>query len=139
MIRLTINFIVSVIIGSLLVSILSTQIVLASVSEFGIAVDISTRLSSTYKDILGFGPTVLGITFVAYLVFFTINHLLAKLIGNKGNWVYLLGSVAIPSVLIIMNSIFGITVVASTNSLAGWFFNVLASFCGSLYFYQQSK
>ena len=128
------RYILSVFLCSLIISISSTQIILASISGFGLGVDFATRVNTTWLDLLGLGPILILLVSGAYLVGFIIAWLLSKVILNRKLWGILAGITAVPSAVLVMNQVVGIEVLFISTKWYGWLVFSISSLVGSLLF-----
>jgi hypothetical protein len=135
-------FIGAVLLASLLTSLVSTQIVIAELNNFGIRVSLTDRLCATVKDLYGLGVSLFVMITPGFLIGFIIakyaHHLLG---GNRTLWYITAGFSTFPITLLLIKYFMGVTLLASARTsfgmllvacccmLGGWMFaNVSAGF-----------
>ena len=133
------RYVLACLVCTLFISICSTQLVLASVENFGLGINLPIRLESTYKDILGFGPTLIMVVAAAYLVGFTMAKILSRWLLDFGQWVFIAGITAVPTAILVMNKVLGLSVLVITNTVTGWIILVIGSVFGSIVFYRSTS
>lgn len=113
-------FIVTTLIATLLVCIVSTQIILAEVQSFGLGISTAVRLEATLKDLLGLFPTLYVLISVGFLIGFIVAQYTHQLIGgNRFFWYIAAGATTFPLTLFIIQSTIGLTVIASARTQQG--------------------
>jgi len=140
MIKTILGFIASVFIAAAIISLVSTQLVLAELQSFGIAVSLLDRLETTAKDLLGLGITLVVLIAPSFLIGFTIAKYAHKFVGgNRKIWYTTAGFLSFPVTLYLIKYFMGVTLLASARTswgmlmvglccmLAGWLF---ATFTG---------
>lgn len=136
MLSLILRFFLSVITCTLFISISGTQIVLANVDRFGLPpLSIAERFNSTAYDLLNFAPILAVVVLAAYLIGFTVAWLLGKWWLKISIWGFIAGLTAVPTAVMLINSLVGIEVFYITTQPAGWFVLLTGSVLGSMVFY----
>ncbi|NNJ72189.1 MAG: hypothetical protein HKP09_03300 [Enterobacterales bacterium] len=108
---------------------------LSSVESFGMSVDFGQRLAAIGNDLKGFGPIILAISALAYLIGFLLAYGLSKIALTRMFWGLIAGLTAIPAAFWLMNSVAGLSVLHSTNFLTGWLGIMAGSLAGSLLYH----
>lgn len=132
----TVLFYISTVIDTtILVSVVSTQLVLADVSSFGLVVTMGDRLSTTVRDLLGVGPALLILIGCSYLVALPVAHFLHRRIGGQRLWWFLAaGFTSLPTAIILIKLAMGGTLLASARTPLGMFLVALCSMAGAWIF-----
>ena len=134
-------FLVCVVESVILTSIVSTQLVLADIQRFGLAVTFGDRLHATQHDLLGLALPLLGLIGLSFLVaFFIARHAFHKIGGNKTMWYMAAGFTSFPVTLFLIRYFMGITLLASARTPTGML--LVASCCmagGWLYAFLDSR
>ncbi len=139
MVIVVIRYILSVIVCSLFITVSATQLVLSNLSRFELpAISLTQRLETTWQDILNFGPTILMIVALAYLVGFIIVWLLSKKFLNRSIWGFIAGLTAVPAAVAFIDHVLGINLIYITIHGTGWFVLLMGSVLGSMVFYRDS-
>ena len=133
-------FIASVSIAAAMTSLVSTQLVLADLNDFGISVSLVDRIVATATDLLGLGITLVVLIAPSYLIGFTIAKYAHKFIGgNRKLWYAAAGFSSFPITLFLIKYFMGVTLLASARTswgmllaglccmLAGWLFATFTS------------
>ncbi|PHS16837.1 MAG: hypothetical protein COA86_11265 [Kangiella sp.] len=140
MLRTFFRFFVSVVVAAGLNSLVSTQLVLAEVSSFGMTVSFTDRLMTTALDLFGLGVTLLVLIAPSFLVGFVIANYAHRFIGgNRQLWYSFAGFSSFPMTLYSIKFFMGVTLLASARTsfgmllagiccmVAGWLFAKLTS------------
>ena len=127
MLKTIVFFIFTTLIATLLVCMVSTQIVLADVASFGLNVTTDVRLNATLDDLIGLGPVLYILISVGFLIGFIIANYAHKYIGgNRTLWYVASGCTTFPITTYIIQYSMGLTLVASVRTPMGLF---LATLC----------
>ena len=120
MLKTTIHFLATIVITTVLISIVSSQLVLADIQSFGLDVGIKDRLEVTVKDIIGIGPILLLILGLSFLVAFIIARYSHRFLGgNKTVWIITAGMSSLPVTLYLIKYFMGVTILASARTTTG--------------------
>jgi hypothetical protein len=112
-------YLLAVIVGYLLASIIATQSVVSSLAEMGVAVGFSDRMGMTLKDIAGMTSLFLPMIAFAYLAAFLIAAMICRWWATWRTPIYIVaGAAAVIAVHLTLNLAFNVTpfAVARTNS-----------------------
>ncbi len=116
-------------------SVMMTQVVLAKVGSFGVAVDLPARATMTLADIGGLASSYLPLIAIAMAVAMLIASLLGRLIPTRRPALILLaGLTAPPALIAIMTLTFGMNPLAGAAGAAGLSLQALAGLSGGLVF-----
>ena len=137
-------FLVTVVVSAILTSIVSTQLVLADIQSFGLAVSFADRLQATLHDLLGLALPLLMLIGLSFLVAFVIARNAIRIIGgNKSIWYMAAGFTSMPAAIVLIKYFMGGTLLASARTslgmllvacccmAGGWLFAYLNSRFGS--------
>ena len=127
-IRTMLYFIIAVAATFLLVSIAGTQLVLADILSFGLAVSLSDRVSATINDIAGLAtmlPILISVTFL--LAFIIAESGRRILTGKRTYWYMAAGLTSLPAALTLIKTLMGGTVFAAARTGSGM---LLFALCG---------
>jgi len=128
-------FLSSAFITSLLTSIVSSQVIVADLQRFGIAVPITERLSITMKDIVGLGPALFLLIALSFMFAFIIAKYCHQYIGGRRDFWYLLaGFTSFPCTLYLIKVFMGITLLASARTFYGMLLVASCCMVGGLIF-----
>ena len=129
-VRIVVIFSVAVIDTVLLTSIVSSQLVLADISSFGLDVTIGDRLSATVRDLLNLAPALLFLIAPGFLVAFLVARYAERRFGGRRTlWYMAAGFASVPAVIYLIKLLMGMTLLASARTPAGM---ILVSCCGML-------
>jgi hypothetical protein len=113
-------FIVAVLFASLLTSLVSTQIVMSELNNFGIQVSLTDRLYTTAKDLLGLGGTLFILIAPGFLIGFIVAKYAHRLIGgNRTLWYITAGFTSFPITLFLIKYFMVVTPLASARTSIG--------------------
>ena len=135
MIKRFFRYLAATLIATVIVSASATLVVLSSVEDFGLSVSLGEKINAIVHDMVNFGPILLAVSAVAYLVGFLVAYGLSKITLNRMFWGILAGLTAIPSAFWLANSSVGLSIVHSTNYLTGWLGIIIGSLAGSLFYH----
>jgi hypothetical protein len=120
-------FILSVLTGSILVSIANTHIALQALASIGAEIPIGVRLDAIQRDLMGFGPTLFAVLGLGLAIAFAVASQIARLLGP--NWrrlgFTLAGGFAVIVIMVAIKAFYGqimdsaVTPVASSRTMAG--------------------
>jgi len=129
-VKTVLYFVVAILVTFLLASITGTQLVLADILRFGLAVPLSDRFSATLHDIVGLAPALSVLITAAFLIAFVIAALCRRFLGgNRTYWYLAAGFTSLPATLMLIKSIMGGTLFAAARTGLGMF---LFALCGLL-------
>ncbi|WP_417482473.1 hypothetical protein [Maricaulis sp.] len=125
--RTALVFIFTVLVGTVLVSIANTHVVLQSLSAVGADFPTGVRLDAMKRDLLGFGPTLFGVVLIGFTIAFPVAGWIARLLGRPWRRIgfTLAGGVAVACIMVAITTYYGealhstITPVASSRTLPG--------------------
>jgi hypothetical protein len=120
-------FLLSVLVGSVLVSIANTHVVLQSLSAVGADFPAAVRIDAMKRDLLGFGPTLFVVVLIGFTIALPIAGWTARLLGKPWRRIgfTLAGGVAIACIMMAITAYYGevlhstVTPVASSRTLPG--------------------
>ena len=112
----------------ILTSIVSTQLVLADVAGFGVAVSLNDRIGATLHDLIGLGPALALLIAASFAVAFPLAAFLQRRFGASPMlWYMAAGLLAMPAALMLLKVIMGGTLLASARTPLGM---LLVALCG---------
>ena len=113
----------------------STHFVLQGLTDLGVAISLSERISMTLQDIIGIGPLYGGIFGTGLLVAFIVAMFVARLAPSLRWLVYLVaGATAVTVTLFALQAAFGIVAISGTRSTAGFLTQVaIGAFIGYVF------
>tara|TARA_R110000744_G_scaffold7183_4_gene24598 strand:- start:1194 stop:1661 length:468 start_codon:yes stop_codon:yes gene_type:complete len=127
MFKTIVLFIVTTITATLLVCVVSTQIVLADVQSFGLNISTEVRLDTTIKDLIGLGPVLYLLTAPGFLIGFIIAKYAHKFMGgNRMAWYIAAGCTTFPLTMVLIQYNMGLTIIAAVRTQMGL---LLATLC----------
>lgn len=122
MVKTSVLFIGICLLATLLVCIVSTQIILAEVQSFGLSVSLPVRLEATITDLIGLGPILFLVISGGFLIGFIIAKYAYQLIGgNRTAWFIAAGCTTFPLTMYLIQFTMGLTVIASARTPLGLF------------------
>lgn len=128
-------YLLAVVVGYALASILSTQSVVASLQEMGVEVGFSERLAMTLQDLQGMAGMLMPMVAFGYLVAFLAAGLMCRW---KPSWrtalFVLAGAVAFITIHVSLNLAFGVHPIAVGRSLVGLLLQGAAGAAGAWVF-----
>jgi hypothetical protein len=125
------GFVLAVIVATVLGSIAHTQFVLAGLTELGIEIPVSDRLSTTMHDIAGMGPMFGLIVAIGFLVAMAAAALVYRYARTQRYLVYgVAGAVALTA----MGTVYEITPIAGARTALGFIAQMIAGALGGLAF-----
>jgi hypothetical protein len=135
--RTLIAFIVAVVVGFLLASVLHSQFVLARLSAVGAEIGMGDRLAMTLGDILGLGGSYGLIIGIALAVGFLVAWIVKRCVKRLASVAYpLAGAAAIALALFLMHLQFEMTPVAGARGPLGFLAQCLAGALAGFVFAQ---
>jgi hypothetical protein len=121
-------FVVAVVDAYILTSIVSTQLVLADIQSFGLAVSFGDRVQATLHDLLGLALPLLVLIGLSFLVAFAVARYAFRTIGgNKMMWFMVAGFTSVPAGIVLIKYFMGGTLLASARTSLGM---LLVALCG---------
>jgi hypothetical protein len=131
--RYLIAFLTAVLCTSLLGSVVSSQFVMAGLTELGIEIPFRDRLRMTVQD-FGILPALSASVAAAFLPAFIVAGLLGRRFDGRRAWFTLAGAAALTAELAIMQAVLGLMPVAGARSAAGLVTLGIAGALGGLTF-----
>ena len=120
-------FLLCVMVGSVLVSIANTHVVLQSLAAVGAEFSTAVRIDAMKRDLIGFGPTLFAVVLIGFAIAFPVAGWTARLLGKP--WrrfgFALAGGLAVACIMLAITTYYGevmhslITPVASSRTLPG--------------------
>ena len=133
--QLTIQFVIAALIAFVFASIFHTQFVLHELIKVGAEISFTTRIDTTFGDLLGLAPGYGPIVALALLLGFLIMLLVRRFFPALGFWIYpIAGFVAIATAHLAMHPIFNVTLIAGARGTLGLLFQCLAGALGGYVF-----
>jgi hypothetical protein len=135
-------FVLALLIGTFLVSLANTHIILGGLTEIGAQIPTDVRIEAITRDLAGFGPTLLGVLFVGFLVAFPTAGWIARLLGQpwRRTSFTLAGGVAVIVIMLAIKGFYGqvlhstITPIASSRTLSGLLTLAIGGAAGGFFF-----
>jgi hypothetical protein len=118
-IRLVLAYIIAVIAGGLLTTILSTQVVLQYLINAGAEMPFDARWAATRADLAGFAPTLILLTAIGYLIALPLSGFISRWIGRLRTFGYTAAGYVTIMVMIHAIEVFYQAVLASTITPIG--------------------
>lgn len=123
------------IVGFVFASMLHTQAVLGGLSEIGIIISFSDRLSTTIQDMLGLAPSYGLIILIALTIAFSVTGLINKRLQTRAWYLYpLAGAAAFLVMLLAMQPILNVTLIAGARGTLGLAMQVSAGLIAGICF-----
>lgn len=134
--RLILAFLAAVVVTAAAAAAVSTQFVLAELSQLGVEIGIGDRLAMTAHDMVGMGVTYLPIVGVGFLLAFGVAALVIRYLLPQWSVLgyTLAGFTAILAIMLIMIAAFGLVPIAGARSVAGMLGQCLAGALGGYLF-----
>ncbi|PXX91571.1 glucose sorbosone dehydrogenase [Marinobacter vulgaris] len=135
-------FVVALIVGSVLGSLVQTQFNLQALESLGVDISMATRLETSALDLLSFAPLYAILFGVSFLFSLGIASLIVRLAGNAGRlWVYPIAAAVglwvalrvvdalapMPTLIAATRESGGLIAMLVTAAISGWLFAVLVS------------
>tara|TARA_R110002072_G_scaffold27789_16_gene90128 strand:- start:755 stop:1219 length:465 start_codon:yes stop_codon:yes gene_type:complete len=125
--RTALIFLLSVLAGSVLVSIANTHVVLQSLTAVGAEIPAAVRIDAITRDLLGFGPTLFAVILIGFAIAFPVAGWVARLLGKSWRRIgfTLAGGIAVACIMLAITAFYAealhstITPVASSRTLPG--------------------
>lgn len=127
MLRLIAVYILSVVVGAVLVSIANTHVDLQALTTIGADIPTDVRIQTIGRDLAGFGPTLAGVLMLGFLIAFPVAAGMSRLLGPA--WrrfgYSLAGAVAVAAIMYAVKLYYGvvmdsaITPIAASRTLGG--------------------
>ncbi|PPI83118.1 glucose sorbosone dehydrogenase [Marinobacter maroccanus] len=132
-----ISFLVALVVGVILGTVVQTQLNLLALQAMGVAVELDARVSATVHDLASFAPLYLILFGVSFLVSQSVAAVVSKFVGRglRVPLFALAGAVGLWAALMIVNALAPMpTLIAATRS-AGGLLAILATaaFAGALF------
>lgn len=133
--KTVIVYFAAVICAVFLVSIVSTQLVLADIQGFGLEVSLRDRLQATAHDLLGLAVPLLLLIGLSFIVSFVIAYNLHRFLGgNRTLWYTAAGFTSVPVALLLIKYFMGGMLLASARTSPGMFLIACCSMAGGWLF-----
>lgn len=130
MLRVIGAYLLAVIVGYVAAAAATTQSVMSSLADMGVAVPLTVRLVTTAQDVMGMTSSYLPIIAVAFAIAFPVAALVLRW---RPDWRWfgypVAGGIAILVVHLALELTFGFSPVAATRTLAGL---TVQALCGAL-------
>lgn len=134
-IKITLAFLIAVLITFILASVFHSQFVLNELTAINIVIPTTTRISTTFSDLVGLAPGYAPIILVGMLIGFVIVGLSRKWINWSVRVAYpVAGVLSIYAIHLLMYPIFHITLIAGARSTLGLVFQCVAGALGGWLF-----
>ncbi len=115
-----IAFLVSALCALVLCAVVSTQLVLADIVSFGVAVSIEDRLDATVHDIFGLLPMFGPLLAIALMLGFVVAGLIVRFSNSKRLlWYCLAGAAAFVTMILLMRLSLNLTPLAAARTPIG--------------------
>jgi glucose/arabinose dehydrogenase len=132
-----ISFLVALVVGVVLGTVVQTQINLLALQAMGVAVELDARVSATVHDLASFAPLYLILFGVSFLVSQSVAAAVSKFVGRglRGPLFALAGAAGLWTALITVNALAPMpTLIAATRSAGGLLAMLAtAAFTGALF------
>ncbi|MEE2527285.1 hypothetical protein V0U79_13040 [Hyphobacterium sp. HN65] len=113
-VRTIFAFAMAALMGGVLTSILSTQIILRYLETAGAIFPLATRAQAIWLDLNGFAPTLIALSAIGYAIAFPVARLISRRIGALRTTGYMLSGYVMIIVMIFAIELFYQTVLGST-------------------------
>ncbi len=139
--QLIADFLLAVLCCFVMASLFHSQFVLHGLTELGVDIELKTRLSSSWDDLLGLLPTYGAVILGSLLIGFSCVGLIKRFTKFTSNWLFpFAGLVAVAAALMAMQPILNITLLAGARDTAGFAAQCFAGlFGGWAFMYQRNK
>lgn len=129
-------YVLAVVVATILGTLVQTQFNLAALSLIGTEVSLQTRLSTSFKDLLGFAPLFAAIVAVTLLLAMPAAHLLGRIFRPwRGVLFFIAGAVGIKVAFDIIDHFAPMpTFIAATRGIGGLAAMMIAVGIGSAVF-----
>jgi hypothetical protein len=137
-------FLIAVVDAAILTSIVSTQLVLADITRFGLDVSLGDRLQTTLNDLLGLAVPLLILIGLCFLIGFSVARLAVRIVGGSRTiWYMAAGFTSVPAGIVVIKYVMGGTLLASARTpfgmlliagccmVGGWMFAFLSARYGN--------
>lgn len=140
--RVVLGFIIALVVGSVLGSLVQTQFNLQALEGLGVDISVETRLETTVQDLVNFAPLYAILFGLSFLLSQGAASLVARLAGNSGrSWLYPLAAAVglwatlrivdalapMPTLIAATRDMGGLFAMLVTAAFSGWLFSVLVS------------
>ena len=133
-------FFPAVLVTYVLASILSTQIILASLQGLGVEVNGAVRLDTTFHDLMGLTSSYLPLILLAFLLGLPVAAGLSRWMPAHRLALFVLGGfVAIVALHLIMKAVLGLSGIAATRTMTGLLMQGVAGAAGGYLYYRLSS
>ncbi len=130
----------AVLVTFLMASISHTQFVLMELARVGAEINLTTRISASLQDLLGFLPSYAPVIAIGLLLGFSIsNWVKAKFNSDSLGWYPIAGGLSLLTIHAAMYPILEITLIAGARSNAGLAVQIMAGVIGGWLFYLLRK
>lgn len=113
-------FLLSVMLGTVLVSIANTHVVLQSLAAVGADFPAAVRIDAIKRDLLNFGPTLFVLVLIGFTIAFPVAGWTARFLGKPWRRIgfTLAGGVAIAGIMIAITAYFAAAMHATSTPIA---------------------
>ena len=126
-VRTVIAFLIAVLVGTFLVNLANTHVDLQALTSIGAEIPMAVRLDAMMRDLSGFGPTLLVLLTIGFLIAFPVAGFASRALGSqwRGFGFTLAGGLAVIAVVTGITAFYGqvlastITPVAASRELTG--------------------
>ena len=125
-------FLPAVIIAGVLGSVLQTQFNILAISAIGPAIDMQTRLDTTWYDLLHFGPLFTVMVAVAFIIALPVAHFIVRIQRRQFiAWCAVAGAVSLWATFLVANHFAPMpTLIAATRTTVGTLFMTFSGLVG---------
>ena len=136
-IKLSIDFLLAVLVAFCLATISHSQFVLLELSKVGAEINFVTRVSASFSDLLGLLPTYAPVIAIGMLISLPFaTWLRSKFSSSFRGWYPIAGGATMLAIHAAMYPILEITLIAGARSVLGLLMQVTAGVIGGWVFYQ---
>lgn len=140
--KVVLAFVIAVLVGSVLGSLVQTQLNLQALAGLGVEISFATRLETTIQDLVNFAPLYAILFGLSFLVSQVAASVVARLAGNSGRlWLHPLAAATglwatlrivdalapMPTLIAATREAGGLMLMLLTAAISGWLFTVLVS------------
>jgi hypothetical protein len=128
--RITGDWLLAVVTAAALGSVVQTQFNLLALSELGLAIPLPVRMTTTWRDLIGFAPAYAVIVAGGFVVAFPIATWLLRRWPRQRWLLPVAGATAIVTALLLMNWLLKLTAIAAARDPWAVLFLALAGAAG---------
>ncbi len=120
LIRPAVVFVSATLVTAVLGSLAQTQLNLQALIDMGMTIELPLRMRSSLSDLLNFAPVWALVVGIGFALAFSVAWMLHRWVwASRTLWYTLAGATAIAAILMLMDSVLGITVIAAARSATG--------------------